>query len=106
MNAETVFAQGAGILSAESAAEFVKGEYHKLQTAIFSTTPTECFLKMWNVLDLSMVFMLSPRMMERGVVSQKDICALCSAESCPFNKVSLKNLRIIKVKILGRIYNQ
>lgn len=92
-------------LNADDATELVKKEYRKLRDAIFSVVPETCFLKMWNVLGLSMVFILSPKMISKGTVRQKDICALCSAEDCPFNKVDYKNLRIIKVKLLGKIYN-
>ncbi len=105
MNARKIF-KDCLILSADEAGDFVKKEYHKLQAAIFSVMPEGCFLKMWNVLDLRMVFMLSPEMVEKKIVSQKDICALCSAEDCPFNKIDHKNLRIFKVKLLGNLHNQ
>lgn len=93
-------------LSVQEAGDFVKKEYHKLQVAIFSVMPAECFLKMWKVLDLRMVFMLSPEMIEKKTVSQKDICSLCSTEDCPFNDVSMKDLRIIKVRMIGLVHNQ
>ena len=105
MNARKIF-KGCKTLSAQEVGEFVKKEYHRLQAVIFSIMPEGCFLKMWNVLDLHMVFMLNPEMIEKKVVSQKDICSLCSAESCPFNNVDHKNLRIIRVKLLGSLYNQ
>ena len=92
-------------LSAEEAVDFVK-EYRKLRAAIFSVMPDGCFLKMWNTLDLRMVFMLSPEMIENKVVNREDVCSLCSAESCPFNNVNHKDLRTIKIKVLGNIYNQ
>jgi len=104
MNVKKVF-QNCLLLSAEEALDFVKEEYRKLQVAIFSVMPDECFLKMWNFLDLQMVFMLSPDMIKKGVVNRKDICSLCSAEDCPFNKVDCKNIRIIKVKLLNNLYN-
>lgn len=52
-------------LSADEAGDFVKKEYQRLQLAVFSIVPEECFLKAWNVLDLRMVFMLSPEMVEK-----------------------------------------
>lgn len=105
MNARKIF-KDCVTLSADEAGEFVKREYHKLQAAIFSIMPAGCFLKMWNVLDLRMVFTLNPEMIEKKVISQKDICALCSAEDCPLNNVDQKNLRVIKIKLLGNLYNR
>ena len=105
MNARKIF-KDCVILNAEEAEEFVKKEYRKLRAVIFSIMPDECFLRMWNVLDLQMVFMLNLEMIEKRRVRQKDICALCSAEDCPFNNVSHKNPRVIKVKLIGNLYNQ
>jgi len=105
MNARKIF-KNCITLSAEEAGNFVKKEYRRLRAVIFSIMPEGCFLKMWNTLDLRMVFMLSPEMIEKGVVSQKDVCSLCSAKSCPFNNVDHKDLRTIKVKVLGNLYNQ
>jgi len=104
MNARKIFENGL-TLSVEEARDFAKKEYHKLKKAIFSVVPDGCFLKMANVLDLRMVFMLSPDMIKRRMVSPRDICSLCSAEDCPFNKVNCKGLRIVKIKLLGHLYN-
>lgn len=93
-------------LSVDEFVEFIKKECHKIQVAIFSVMPDGCFLKGWNSVDLKMVFMLSPKMIERRIVSRKDVCALCSAEDRPYNKVNHKKLRIIKVILLGNLYNQ
>ena len=105
MNARKIFKECV-VLSAQEAGDFVRREYRKLRTAIFLVMPEGCFLKMWNVLDLRMVFMLTPEMIEKKTVGPKDVCALCSAEDCPFNNVDHKSLRIVKVKLLGHIYNQ
>lgn len=105
MNAHKVF-KDCVTLNAEEAGDLARKEFHELKAAIFSITPSECFLKMWNVLDLRMVFMLNPGMIEKKKVNPKDICSLCSAEDCPFNNVSHKNLHIIKVKLLGSVYNK
>jgi hypothetical protein len=92
--------------SPEEIGEFVRKECQKLQDLIFSIMPAECFLKKLNHIGLQMVFMLSPKMIEKGMVSRKDICSLCSATTCPFNNVRNKNLRGIKIKVLGLFYNQ
>lgn len=94
------------ILSIDEAINEMKKEFHILQDAIFSVMPDGCFIKMWKSLDLRMVFMLSSEMMKTKRVKQKDICALCSAKECPYNNVGFKNLRIIKLKLLGLVYNQ
>lgn len=94
------------ILSIDEAIDEMKKEFHTLQDAIFAVVPDGCFIKMWKSLDLRMVFMLSPEMIEKKLVSQKDICSLCSADDCPFNKVDYKYLRVMKVKFIGRFYNQ
>lgn len=105
MNARKIF-KNCLTLSAQEAGDFVKNECHKLQTVIFSVMPAGCFLKMWKVLDLRMVFMLSPEMIEKKMVSRKDICSLCSATECPYNKVDYKDFRNIKVMIVGLVHNQ
>ena|SRR3989344_3133625 len=93
-------------LSIDEIAELVKKECQKLKEAIFSVMPEECFLKKWNALDPRMIFMVSPEMVKKKMVGPKDICALCSIEACPLNKVDNKNLRNIKVELLGRLYNR
>ena len=105
MNARKVF-KDCVVLSNQEAGDFVKKEYRKLRAVIFSIMPAGCFLKMWNTLDLRMVFMLSPEMIEKKTVSRKDVCSLCSAQDCPFNDVNMKDLRIIKVMIVGLVHNQ
>ncbi len=105
MNARKIF-KNRVTFSAEEAGEFVKKEYRKLRAVIFSIMPEGCFLKMWNTLDLRMIFMLSPEMIENKVINREDVCSLCSAEDCPFNNVDYKDLRIIKVKLLGILHNQ
>lgn len=106
MNARKIF-KDCPALSPEEVGDLIQKEFYKLRTAIFSVMPEECFLKMWNFLNLTMIFMLSPKMVgKKGVVSRKDICSLCSAESCPFNNVDFKNFRVIKVKLLGNLYNR
>lgn len=104
MNVKKIF-KDCVTLSTEEVGNLVKAEYQKLRELIFSIMPVGCFLKMWNVLDLRMVFTLSPEMIEKKLVSQKDVCALCSAKGCPYNRVDYKNLRIIKVRLLDKIYN-
>ena len=108
MNARKIFKNCLifNLFNPEEAMDLVKKEYRTLRVMIFSIMPDGCFLKMWNTLDLRMVFMLSPKMIEAKRVNQKDICALCSAERCPSNDVAHKNLRIIKVKLLGSVYNK
>lgn len=105
MNAKT-FGKKSLTFSVDDAVSLARAEFNKLQKAIFNVVPEGCFLKMWKVLDLKMTFMLSPIMMDDKRISSKDICALCSATACPHNDVSHKNWRIIKVKILGRIFNK
>jgi len=106
MNAKKFFGENAKRMTADEFEEFAKREFKKLEEAVFSVMPEGCFLKMWKVLDLLMVFMLSSEMVKRRLVSRKDICSLCSAKDCPFNKVSLKGIRVLKVKAIGSVYNQ
>ena len=105
MNAKK-FGEGQKMLSVEEAIRVIRKEFDNLQNAIFGIMPEGCFLRMWNVLSPVMLCMLSPEMIEKKIVDQKDICALCPAEGCPFNKVDHKNLRIIKVKLLQNLYNR
>ncbi len=105
MNAKK-FGENQKTLSVDEAIIAIRKQFNILQNAVFAVMPEGCFMKMWKVLDLRMVFMLNPEMIEKKTVSPKDICSLCSAGDCPFNKVDYKNFRIIKVKLLGKVYNQ
>jgi len=94
------------MVSADDAAEIAKREFQTLRDSIFRVVPDGCFLTGWHVLDLRMIFMLSPAMVDRGLVSSKDICSLCSANGCPHNAVSHKVVRVIKIKVLGQVFNK
>ena len=104
MNARKIF-KDCVILNAEEAEEFVK--------RIPQTSGGHIFYNAGRMLSADVEcsgfangFYAEPQMIEKRRVRQKDICALCSAEDCPFNNVSHKNPRVIKVKLLGNLYNQ
>ncbi len=93
-------------VNADDAAELAKGEFRELRDSIFRVVPEGCFLRGWHTLDSKMVFMLSPAMVDMGLVNSEDVCSLCSANDCPHNGVSYKVARVIKIKVLGQVFNK
>ncbi len=105
MNPDTL-SESIKMFSIDDAIELVKRQFRGLKNSIFRIVPNDCFLRGWHVLDSRMVFMLSSEMVDRELVGRKDICSLCSASVCSNNRVDHKVARILKIKLLGRVFNR
>lgn len=80
-------------------------DFRKLRASIYNILPSECLLRYHNLLNKHMIIMLNTNMINRGLVSREDICLCCSKEECPYNNVSHKFLRYIKIRLLGFIFH-
>ena len=81
--------------------------FRELQEAIYKVLPDEnCLLKHMNSVATSMIVLINPALVKHGLISQQDICSVCSVEECPWHKkVSRKTLRRFKVWLLEKMFN-